>query len=85
MRSLKRFLALLYFLSIFVGVAHELSHSHHIGEHCSVCVLSHTPAVPAQAQAITLVDVPHDTFEKIYTTHAKPLCVLSKSRSPPLS
>lgn len=85
MRSIKRFLALVYFLSIFMGVAHELSHSHHLGENCSVCVFAHTPALAVDAPVLTSIDTPHESFDRLYSNNSKPLYIQSRSRSPPLS
>ena len=84
MRIIKRFLALVYILSIFMGVAHEISHTHHIGENCSVCVLSHTPAVPTDAPSIPLVTHSFTEFTPLTLSQTDPLFIQARSRAPPL-
>ena len=62
MRKLRRLFALLLFLSIFSGVAHEMTHTHHLGDTCKICVIAHSPALPIETPALTYLDTPHEIF-----------------------
>lgn len=84
MRNFRKWFTLLFVLSIFLTVAHELSHDHLHDESCEICLLSHAPA---------LLDVPLVvTIDPVYASFpapdlSRPLstsCVY-RSRSPPLS
>lgn len=84
MRQIKRFLALIYILSIFMGVAHEITHVHQLGDSCQVCTISHTPALASDAPVLIQIDVPHESFDKLFANNSKPLSIAAQSRSPPL-
>lgn len=85
MRQIKRFLALIYILSIFMGVAHEITHVHQLGDSCQVCTISHTPALATDAPVLACIDAPQESFDRVYTNNIKPLTIPSQSRSPPLA
>lgn len=85
MRKVKRFLALVYILSIFMGVAHEVSHIHHLGDNCSVCVLSHTPAVAVDTPTPIIIDKTYTEFIALPQSKANPSLIQARSRAPPLA
>jgi hypothetical protein len=85
MRKIKRLLALIYFLSIFMGVAHEISHVHHLDDNCSVCVLSHTPAVGVDAPSLISIDKTYAEFISLPQNKAQPCLIQARSRAPPLA
>ncbi len=85
MRTMKRLLAIVYILSIFMGIVHEVSHSHHLGENCNVCTLSHTPAVPVDAPSKTVVTQSFAEYIVQPQSEQKPLLLQARSRAPPLA
>ena len=85
MRKVKRFLALVYILSIFMGVAHEVSHVHHLGDNCSVCVLSHTPALAVDTPTPISIDKTYTEFISLPQSKANPALIQARSRAPPLA
>ena len=85
MRKIKRLLALIYFLSIFMGIAHEISHVHHLGEDCSVCVLSHTPAVAVDTPVSIAIEQSYIEFISLLQSKVKPCLIQARSRAPPIA
>lgn len=85
MRRFRRFFALLFILSLFVGVAHEVSHVHHHGDVCEVCVLAHSPALLSDTPALALVDLSYEPFRVPPVSRPLTLSILNRSRSPPLT
>ena len=85
MRKVKRFLALVYILSIFMGVAHEVSHVHHLGDNCSVCVLSHTPALAVDTPTPISIDKTYTEFISLPQSKVNPALIQARSRAPPLA
>ncbi|MBN2870712.1 MAG: hypothetical protein JXK04_07135 [Campylobacterales bacterium] len=85
MRRFRKWFALLFVLSIFVTVAHELSHDHLHDETCEICLLSHTPVpldVPLSALSINPV---YDVFPIPDFCHSLGASQSCRSRSPPFS
>ncbi len=85
MQKLRRLFALLFILSLFVGVVHELSHSHHNGEPCEVCVLSHAPALLEDAVTVTSPDHDYEKFTFNNVSYPVSLSIQTRNRSPPLA
>ena len=85
MRKIKRFLALVYILSIFMGVVHEVSHVHHLGDNCSICVLAHAPAVGVDTPTPVFIDKAYAEFTALPQSKAKPSFIQARSRAPPLA
>lgn len=85
MRRFRRVFALLFVLSVLVGVAHEMSHAHHSGDVCEVCLLAHSPALVEDTPAIALIDRYFEPFAAPHIAYPAALPVPGRSRSPPLS
>lgn len=85
MRRFRRFFALLFILSLFVGVVHELSHAHHHGDVCEVCVLAHAPALLSDTPALVSLDQSYEPFAAPQTSRPIASTIVDRSRSPPLS
>ena len=85
MQKFRRFFTLLFILSLFVGVVHELNHSHHQGEVCEVCVLSHAPSLLDETFSLAAIEWTFNPFQSssIATPIAHP--TLFRSRSPPIA
>ncbi|MGZ8546852.1 MAG: hypothetical protein ACXW33_07855 [Sulfuricurvum sp.] len=84
MRRFRRLFALLFILSLFVGVVHQLNHDHHNGDSCEICVLSHAPALLGDAITATPLDHYYDKFAFRNTSHPVASSILTRNRSPPL-
>lgn len=84
MRRFRRLFALLFILSIFVGVAHELSHTHQHGDVCEVCVLAHAPALLDDAPALVSIDQSYEPFASLRIVQPVAPAIYNRSRSPPL-
>lgn len=85
MRRFRRLFAFLFILSIFVGVVHQLSHAHHNGDSCEVCLLAHSPALVDESVVLSHVVSTFEPFASPQFTQLAPLAILTRSRSPPLS
>lgn len=85
MRRFRRYFALLFILSLFVGVAHEMSHAHHQGDVCEVCVLAHSPALLGDASPLALVVQTYEPFAAPAASQPFKLSIPGRSRSPPLT
>lgn len=85
MRRFRRLFALLFILSVFVGVAHELSHTHHHGDVCEVCVLAHAPALLGDTPPLALIDRSYEPFASLRIVQPTAPAILYRSRSPPLA
>ena len=85
MRRFRRLFALLFILSLFVGVAHQLSHNHLHGEPCEVCVLSHAPTLLGNAVTVIPIDHYYEKFSFTDTSYPVASSILTRNRSPPLS
>jgi hypothetical protein len=84
MRAFRRLFAVLFILSLFVGVVHEITHTHHTGEVCEVCLLAHSPALVEEAIVLSLVDALFDTFDSSKGAQPTQHILLTRNRSPPL-
>lgn len=85
MRRFRRFFALLFILSLFAGVVHELSHAHHHGDVCEVCLLAHTPALVSDAPALVSLEQSYEPFASPKVSRPIASAIIDRSRSPPLS
>lgn len=85
MRQFRRLFALLFILSLFVGVIHEIKHVHHQGELCEVCVLSHTPVLLGETFALKSIDCTFEPFGFSSITNPSIQHITLRSRSPPLA
>lgn len=85
MRRLRHLFAWLFILSVVMGVVHELSPDHQHGESCEVCILAHAPALTHDATPIVLIEHCFEPFASSPVPHLSPLCVLNRSRSPPVA
>lgn len=85
MRRFRRLFALLFILLIFVGVVHELSHAHHHGDVCEVCVLAHVPALLDDTPALALIDRSYEPFASLRIVQPVAPSIHNRSRSPPLA
>ena len=85
MQRFRRLFALLFILSLFVGVIHENSHAHHNGDTCEVCVLSHTPGLLGDTPALVFIDQIYEPFTISHITFLTAPSIPTRSRSPPLS
>ncbi|MCX6074491.1 MAG: hypothetical protein NTY39_09245 [Campylobacterales bacterium] len=84
MKRFRRLFALLFILSLFVGVVHQLSHAHH-DDSCEVCLLSHSSALANEPIVLSTVTSTFEPFACAPFTQPAPLAILTRSRSPPLS
>lgn len=85
MRRLRHVFAWLFILSVIFGVVHELSHSHHHGEPCEVCILAHAPALIHDISTVVLIGHCFEPFASSCVTPPSLICILTRSRSPPLA
>jgi hypothetical protein len=85
MRPFRRLFALLFILSLFVGVVHQLSHTHHAGEVCEVCLLAHSPALVDEAVVLPPLFVAFESFDPPKGSHPTQYTLLTRNRSPPLT
>ncbi|MFA6144862.1 MAG: hypothetical protein WCW84_06660 [Sulfurimonas sp.] len=85
MKRFRRLFALLFILSLFVGVVHQLSHAHHNGDSCEVCLLAHSPVLVNDSVVLSSVITTFEPFTSPQFTQPSPLAILTRSRSPPLS
>jgi len=83
MRRLRRFFALLFILSLFVGAVHEGSHVHHNGDTCEVCVLSHAPGLLGETPTLVYIDQIYEPFTISHLTLPTAPSIPTRSRSPP--
>jgi len=84
-KRFKRVFAFLFILSLFVGVAHELSHTHHDGEICEICVFAHAPALFADLPTPTSITHTTQRFDPFFVAHGVSPKISLRSRSPPLA
>jgi len=85
MRQFRRLFALLFILSLFVGVVHQLNHDHPNGESCEICVLSHAPALLGDAVTVAPIDHYYEKFSFTDGSHPVAASILTRNRSPPLA
>ena len=85
MQRFRRLFALLFILSIFVGVVHEVNHDHHDGETCEICVLIHSPGLLGEIPTIVSIEQFHTTFIIAYIALPLAPFIPTCSRSPPIS
>lgn len=85
MQRFRRLFALLFILSLFVGVIHESSHDHQHGDTCEVCVLAHAPALLGDTFTVTSIDHYYEKFSFINTSYPVASSILKRNRSPPLA
>jgi hypothetical protein len=84
-KRFKRIFAFLFILSLFVGVAHELSHTHHDGEICEICVFAHAPALFADLSTPPSISHIANQFDPFFVAHGTSPKISLRSRSPPLA
>jgi hypothetical protein len=84
MQRFKRFFALLFILSVVVGVVHELNHTHQ-GDVCEVCVLSHAPALLGETFALAPIEYTFEPFEFFSIANPIAKSIILRSRSPPIA
>lgn len=85
MRRFRRLFALLFILSLFVGVLHQASHDHNSDEPCEVCVLSHSPAVLNDTPLIPSIEHNYTPIIICHVTPPIPHPLPARSRSPPIA
>lgn len=85
MKRFRRLFALLFILSLFVGVVHQLSHDHQNSDSCEVCLLAHSPALTNESIILSTVTSTFVPFASAPFTQPSPLIILTRNRSPPLS
>jgi len=85
MRRIRRLFALVFILSLFVGVVHEITHTHHAGEVCEVCLLVHSLALVEDAIVLSPVGLIFDTFDSPKGISPNQYTLLTRNRSPPLA
>jgi hypothetical protein len=85
MKRFRRFFALLFILSLFMGVIHEISHVHHQGDVCEICVLSHAPGLLGDTSILLFIDQIYEPFIIFHLTLPAAPSILTRSRAPPLS
>lgn len=85
MQRFRRFFALLFILSLFVGAVHELSHTHHQGDVCEVCILAHAPGLLGNTPTLTLNNKTYELFQ--YAPVSDPIApnIILRNRAPPIS
>ncbi|MDD3770604.1 hypothetical protein E0765_05490 [Sulfuricurvum sp. IAE1] len=84
MRGLRKWFALLFILSLFATVAHELDHDHHHDETCEVCLLAHAPALLDDPVVAAVVESVYDIFSDPATSYFHTSSLNCRNRSPPL-
>jgi hypothetical protein len=84
-KRFKRIFAFLFVFSLFMGVAHELSHAHHNGEVCEICVFAHAPALFADVSEPTSITQIAERFNPFVVAHGVSPKISLKSRSPPIA
>ena len=85
MQKFRRLFVLLFILSLFVGVIHEIKHVHHQGELCEVCVLSHTPGLFGETFALEPIDTTSEPFQFSSISNPTAQNITLRSRSPPIA
>lgn len=83
MQKFRRLFTLLFILSLFMGVVHELNHSHHQGEVCEVCVLSHSPALLDEPFSLASINCIFEPFQFSSIVNSTAQNIIIRSRSPP--
>lgn len=84
MRRFKRLFALLFILSLFVGVFHEIDHAHAAGDTCEVCLFAHSPLILSDTVEVSKVDSAAVVFDARITPLRFVSYIPTHSRSPPL-
>jgi len=84
-KRFQRVFALLFIFSLFVGIAHELSHTHYDGEPCEVCIFSHVPALLVDLPTPTPIAPLAQQFDVMFLSQGLLTIISHKSRSPPLT
>lgn len=84
MRRFRRFFALLFILSLFVGVFHEIDHEHSKGDTCEVCLFAHSPLILSDTVELPKVDGAVIVFDARIPPLRFVSTIPAQSRSPPL-
>lgn len=85
MRAFRRLFAILFILSLFVGVVHQLNHNtHHTGDVCEVCLLAHSPALIDQTIVLSSLYIAFESFASPKVSRSAQYTLLTRNRSPPL-
>lgn len=85
MRAFRRLFTILFILSLFVGVVHQLNHTHHTGDVCEVCLLAHSPALIDEAIVLSSLYIAFESFAPPKVSRSAPYTLLTRNRSPPLA
>lgn len=85
MQRFRRLFALLFILSIFVGVVHEINHNYHDGDTCELCILIHAPGVLTDTSCVALIEPFYTPFTAPNSLLPLTCFIQTRSRSPPLS
>lgn len=85
MQQFRRLFALMFILSLFVGVIHEVTHSYSDSETCQICVLAHSPGLLGDLPVVVFIEQYYTPFLTasimLPFTHYIP----TRSRSPPIA
>jgi len=89
MRQFRRFFALLFVASIFLGALHEVIHHHdmdtHVEESCPLYLLTQTTVLPTETYQLQKIALVYEPFSPPNLSHAIQTNISLRSRSPPLS
>lgn len=92
MRRFRRFFALLFILSTFIGAMHEVIHHHHHfidapsdDDGCPIYQLTQVIAVAAAPFQLPKIIPVYEPYRAMYLPTPAYLSILLRSRSPPLS
>ena len=85
MQRFRRLFTLLFILSIFVGVVHEVNHDHHDGKTCEICVLIHSPGLLDEIPTIASIEQFYTPFLSAHIALSFVPFILTCSRSPPIA
>lgn len=84
MSRFRRLFALLFVLSVFVTVVHELGHHHGGGEECEVCLLAHSPALIDHSEPLIEIGHLFDPYPSPPLSLGSSPFFAERSRSPPV-
>lgn len=84
MKNFHKFFTLLFIISIFVGVLHELDSNHVHDETCEIYFLAHTPALLNDNIIITHINTDYEPFCTSFIKLSYQSKISLKSRSPPI-
>jgi len=84
MKQFQKLFALLFIISIFIGVVHQLEHDHPDDGTCEICILAHAPALLNDTVTLPFVYRYFEPFEVSFTNISYLLDISLKNRSPPI-